>query len=220
MMSRSPNRFEEPRGLLGRLAARLMARMGRPFTALATEKLELSPSDQVLEIGFAHGDLSARIARVTREGAVAGVDPSADMVAFAAKRHRALVRSGRLSFREGTVSKIPFEDAHFDRAVGLNTVYFWPDVPSDLAEIRRVMKPGGRLLIGFRVARPKDSNEPYVARNGGASRPSKRTIEQLRSECEQAGFVDATAVTKAFGRSLLGRYEAGMVIADVPGEAS
>ena len=150
---------------------------------------------------------------------MAGVDPSPDMVAFASKRHQQLRESGRLSFHEGTVSKVPFEDGQFDRAVSLNTVYFWPDLQSDLAEIRRVLKPGGRLLIGFRVARTKDG-EPVVARNGGTSRPSDLTLEQLRAHCEQAGFVDSTAITKNLGRSLVGRYEAGMLVANVPGEPS
>ena len=216
MSNSRKNPFVEPRGFLGRMAARLMARGGRPFTELATETLELSPSHRVLEIGFAHGELSASIARVTTAGTVAGVDPSRDMVAFASKRHRRLCESGRLAFGEGTVSRIPQADEEFDRAVSLNTVYFWPDLASDLAELRRVLKPGGKLLIGFRVSRANKGSEPFVAVNGGTTKPSKRTVEQLRTECEEAGFESVTAITEDFGLSWIGRFEAGMVVAERP----
>ncbi|TMJ13453.1 MAG: class I SAM-dependent methyltransferase [Alphaproteobacteria bacterium] len=47
---------------------------------------------------------------------------------------------------------LPFPDSAFDAAVSLNSLYFWPDVPAAFAELARVVRPGGRLAVGFEPA--------------------------------------------------------------------
>lgn len=55
----------------------------------------------------------------------------------------------RADFREGSVEAIPFEAATFGKVCTVNTVYFWSSLDAGFAEIRRVLAPCGRVLIGF-----------------------------------------------------------------------
>src|SRR5919204_412524 len=72
-----------------------------------------------------------------------------------APRDRAHLGSGagsgarRLDLRVGSVERLPFPDASFDHAVGVNTVAVWPDLEAGLRELHRVLRPGGRLLLGW-----------------------------------------------------------------------
>jgi len=83
---------------------------------------------------------------VTR-GHVAGVDYSRAMVAAASRRNRRAIRDGRVELQYGEAAQLPFADAAFDKAYGIHTIYFWPDAPAGLKELRRVMRPGGLLVI-------------------------------------------------------------------------
>jgi len=53
-----------------------------------------------------------------------------------------------VDLRVGASSRIPFPNAAFDRALAVNALYFWSDPAVDLGEIRRVLKPGGKLVLG------------------------------------------------------------------------
>ncbi|HET9537694.1 MAG TPA: methyltransferase domain-containing protein [Mesorhizobium sp.] len=55
----------------------------------------------------------------------------------------------RGDFREGSVVAIPFEAATFGKVCTVNTVYFWSSLDAGFAEIRRVLAPCGRVVIGF-----------------------------------------------------------------------
>lgn len=186
-MSLASRAFEQPRGLPGRFGATLMAWMGRPMREWALELLEPEPGHHVLEIGPAHGALIEQMTAAVPDLKVTAVEPSPDMIAMASRRNRALVEEGRLEFHEARISAIPCADASFDRVVTTHTVYFWPDLQQDLAEVVRVMRPGGRLVIGFKATRD-DSGEWCVAVNGGTSTPSTLTISALRDRCASAGL--------------------------------
>jgi ubiquinone/menaquinone biosynthesis C-methylase UbiE len=55
--------------------------------------------------------------------------------------------SGRVEVLHGSVSSMPFSDAAFDFVTAVENYYFWPDIATDLTEVRRVMKPNGQLVI-------------------------------------------------------------------------
>jgi arsenite methyltransferase len=124
-----------------------MNRHNATMNAFAVRQLGLKPSDRVLEIGFGGGvNLPALIAGAAFVG---GADRSRDVVAWAAARFSAAVQSGRAEFREGSVEAIPFAAAAFDKVCTVNTVYFWQSLDAGLAEIHRVLRPGGSVVIGF-----------------------------------------------------------------------
>ncbi|MBI5284392.1 MAG: methyltransferase domain-containing protein [Chloroflexi bacterium] len=152
------SQFQDPTGIAGRIAGRLMAVTNGGMNRFALEMLHPGRADAVLEIGYGPGTMIALLARNAPAGFVAGVDPSATMLAQARARNRAAVREGRVELKLGSVSAIPYGDARFDAAVSVNTIYFWPDGPIDVREVRRVLKPGGMLVLTFRVQQTEDGH--------------------------------------------------------------
>ena len=52
-----------------------------------------------------------------------------------------------MEIRQASVSALPYRDATFHLVTAVETHYFWPDLAADLAEVRRVLRPGGRFLL-------------------------------------------------------------------------
>lgn len=139
-----------PHGLLGHAIARIMARETRPENLASIELLDPQPSDDVLEIGSGHGRNLPLIAAQTVDGLVAGVDHSKVMIDVARRHNRALVRQGRVVLMQAASDRIPYCGARFDRVLSVHTVYFWPEPSRHLTEMMRLLRPGGRAVVGFR----------------------------------------------------------------------
>jgi arsenite methyltransferase len=139
--------LSRPHGLFGRVIVRLMNRHNANINAFALHQLALTPDDRVLEIGFGGGPLLERI--VDSSAFVGGLDRSTYAVQRARARLKSAVRDGRAEFREGNVESIPFATASFTKICTVNTIYFWKSLDAGFAEIRRVLRPGGRIAIGF-----------------------------------------------------------------------
>ena len=71
------------------------------------------------------------------------------MVEQARTRNVAAVQSGHVELQRGSVESLPFEDNHFDKVLTINSMQVWPDGVVGLKEIRRVMKSGARIALGF-----------------------------------------------------------------------
>jgi ubiquinone/menaquinone biosynthesis C-methylase UbiE len=134
--TRSP--FVLPSGLRGRLAGRFMFWTNRQDEVVAL--LGVRPGEDVLEIGYGPGAMIRRLAG-TAAGRVCGVDPSPEMRKMARKH------APRADLRLGTAADTGFGDAEFDCVVSVNNVGIWPDLEAGLDELRRVTRPGGRVVI-------------------------------------------------------------------------
>lgn len=141
------NQYGHPTGVVGRWLGAKMVREHAPETAWTISLLDLKPEDNVLELGFGAGKAVELVADKTIKGYVAGVDISQTMVRSASRRNARGIRAGRVSLLEGDLTNLPFEDSKFDKVFTIQTIYFWPDLPGALAEICRVLKPGGTLVI-------------------------------------------------------------------------
>jgi ubiquinone/menaquinone biosynthesis C-methylase UbiE len=107
----------------------------------------ISKDATILDIGCGGGRTVSKLAAAACEGKVYGVDYSEASVA-ASKRTNALgVQQGRVEIRQASVSELPFPDDTFDLATAVETHFFWPNLPADMGEIRRVLKPGGTLIL-------------------------------------------------------------------------
>ena len=111
------------------------------------EALRLAPGERVLDIGSGPGMLACEMAEVVGEhGRVHGVDVSASMLAIARGRP-APGGSAPMEYVEADALAVPFADATFDAAVSTQVYEYVEDMPAALAEARRVLRPGGRLLV-------------------------------------------------------------------------
>ena len=124
-----------------------MNRGNAELNAFAVEQLALASRDRVLEVGFGGG--VALKSLLQKADQVSGIDRSEDAVKAARKRFGREVGTGRAEFRSGAVEALPFAEAAFDKALSVNTVYFWSSLDGGLAEIARVLKRDGRIAVGF-----------------------------------------------------------------------
>jgi SAM-dependent methyltransferase len=141
--------FARPSGWIGRtLIAPWLDRISVDMNRVALEQLKLDRTDHVLEVGFGGGGLLALMLRA-KIARVHGIDISSAVVDRAAKRFAKDVRSGQLRLSEGSVEAIPLGNGAVDKAVSVNSLYFWKDLPRAMGELARVVRPGGRLVLCF-----------------------------------------------------------------------
>jgi ubiquinone/menaquinone biosynthesis C-methylase UbiE len=142
----------DARGPLGRIIAFIMAYETRAQNRQAMAALEIRNGDNVVDVGCGPGGSLSALSEMTPEGLVVGVDPSQLMAEIAANRIRRLIGAGRADVAVAPVEKLPFVDESFDKALCVHVLYFWPELQPALAEIARVLKPGGRLALLFRTS--------------------------------------------------------------------
>jgi SAM-dependent methyltransferase len=159
----TPNRFAAlPAGLLGRTGGRLMRLLNR---GQQREVLGLVPATtgalDAVEVGPGPGVLLALLAARPDVRRVVGVEPSADMRLLAVRANAAGIAAGRVEVRPGSAAATGLPDACADLVVTVNTVSIWPDLDAGAAELRRLLRPGGRLLVSWHGGR-----EPARATRG------------------------------------------------------
>ena len=112
---------------------------------LVRAALGAQAGDRVLDVGCGPGFYVTELLEVVgRDGLIVGVDVSADMLAVAAKRAG---RHDNVEFHEADATSLPVADASFDRALAVQVLEYVPDVSAALAELRRALRPGGRVLV-------------------------------------------------------------------------
>ncbi|MEL6235303.1 MAG: methyltransferase domain-containing protein [Pseudomonadota bacterium] len=106
------------------------------------DRLALTRGANVLDVGAGNGIMAQEMLDIVGpEGRVDGIDSAEAMVAMA----RVLCPGGR--FRTGSAASLPFEAAAFDAVTTAQVLCFVDDRPAALAEMHRVLRPGGRLVI-------------------------------------------------------------------------
>ena len=196
----------KPSGLLGQIVARVMAKETAGANDIALQLLQLQADDAVLEIGFGHGETLARAASVVSRGHLCGLDFSPLMLRHATRRPRRVVAEKRVEFHLGSSDQLPFDGESFNKVLSVHTIYFWKAPLDHLAEARRVLKPGGRFVLGFRPA-----EDPGFR----ASFPSE--IYHIRPEAEIAKLaVDAGFEVIDLSRHTRGGLQFSYVVATRP----
>jgi ubiquinone/menaquinone biosynthesis C-methylase UbiE len=139
-----------PHGLLGRGVALFLNRGNRRAVAAAVQATQIEPGGVAADLGFGGGvGLGLLLDRVGDDGLVHGVEISEDMLRRARSRFAAHVEAGRLRLTDGSLTAMPLDDNSVDAAITVNTIYFVPDLDAICAELARVLRPGGRVVVGI-----------------------------------------------------------------------
>jgi arsenite methyltransferase len=116
--------------------------------AATLDALALQAGERVVDVGSGPGLLAAEMAaQVGSAGRVVGLDLSDSMLTLSRQRYADLAVSSCLSFLKADAVRLPFPDNMFDVAVSTQVYEYVPDVPAALADVYRVLRPGGRVLI-------------------------------------------------------------------------
>ena len=113
--------------------------------AIVRRALAAAPGENILDVGCGPGFYCLELAgEVGSGGGVVGVDSSEPMLKLAARRCEGLEQ---VRFEQGDALSLPVADESFDAALSVQVLEYVPDATAALAEIRRAIRPGGRVLI-------------------------------------------------------------------------
>lgn len=110
--------------------------------------IPLCPGARILDAGSGSGFMARKLAARDPQGSVVGIDLSGDFVTYA-QRRAADEGLANVSFRQGDLQALPFEAASFDIVWSHLVLFFVPRPEVAIAEFRRVLKPGGKLIVAL-----------------------------------------------------------------------
>jgi demethylmenaquinone methyltransferase/2-methoxy-6-polyprenyl-1,4-benzoquinol methylase len=115
----------------------------------AIRAVQFSPGSQGLDVGCGIGNITSILAKsVAPAGHVTGIDISSEMVAHATEAAERAGLSEQLSYRQGDMKDLPFDDNTFDWTWSVDCVGYAPVEPLPIIkELMRVVKPGGRITF-------------------------------------------------------------------------
>ena len=171
-----------PRGRMGRMMLRFMNFGHAPLTNWGLSLLSFQDQMTMLDIGCGGGATLQRLLKRSKKAKVYGIDISEESVAKA-KKINADVLDKQVFVTQGSAEKLPYDDGMFDVITAVETVYFWPNLPHCLKEVRRVLKPGGRFAIMIEVL---DSDSVWTNVVEGMTAYSPDELQKMLNE---AGFI-------------------------------
>jgi ubiquinone/menaquinone biosynthesis C-methylase UbiE len=150
LLSTVAGQLGRPHGILSPFVARVLNRGNERAIAAAADSAEIPRGAVAADIGFGGGvGLQLLLDRVGDTGVVHGIEIADDMLGRAGSRFGRDVRSGRLRLSSGSLTELPLDDNSVDALITINTVYFVSELDAACAELTRVLRPGGRAVIGI-----------------------------------------------------------------------
>lgn len=133
---------QKPTGWLGRFVLWRMNSGHSWLTDWGLAHVSIDKHDTILDVGCGGGRTVHKLAAAT-QGKVYGVDFSEESVAASKRTNACWIEMGRVEILNGSVSRFPFQDSTFDLVTAVETHFWWPNLPSDMREVFRGLKPGG-----------------------------------------------------------------------------
>ena len=170
-----------PEGALGRVMLSFMNYTHAPLTNWGLKLVDVQDGWTMLDVGCGGGFTIRRLLKRSKDAQVYGIDISEESVAKARKVN-AEVLDKQVFVTLGSAEKLPYEDGKFNLVTAVETVYFWPNLPNCLQEVRRVLKSGGKFAILVEVV---DSDSKWTNVVEGMTAYSPEDLKKLLNE---AGF--------------------------------
>jgi ubiquinone/menaquinone biosynthesis C-methylase UbiE len=153
--------FGKPTGTFGRFVGWLMSFKNNDRVEWTYEKLQLRPTDTLLEIGYGPGVTLKKVANSLTSGFIAGIDHSEIMLEQASRRNKEHIENAKVRLECGTVWDLKYPKNYFDTIYGSNVHFFWKNPAEEFRQLVTLLKPGGRLVMVFqpRLAKAKTDDE-------------------------------------------------------------
>lgn len=156
----------------------------------------IGKQDTILDVGCGGGRTLSKLAAIAAQGKIYGIDHSTESVAMATRTNKQWIALARVEVRQASVSRLPFPEGAFDVVTAVETHFWWPALPTDLREVLRVLKPGGRLIVIAEVYKGAEAftskaAEKYAQKTGMAL----LSVEEHRELFTSAGYSDVQLVT-------------------------
>ena len=171
-----------PEGSLGHAMLCFMNYTHAPLTNWGLKLVQVKDGWTMLDVGCGGGFTIRRLLNRSKDAHVYGIDISEESVTKA-KKVNAEVLNKQVFVTQGSAERLPYNNEIFDLVTAVETVYFWPNLPDCLQEVRRVLKPGGKFAIMVEVV---DSDSKWTSVVEGMT---AYTPEQLEALLVDAGFV-------------------------------
>ena len=175
-----------PSGPLGWVSSHwVMPRLHGPIYPLMAEALDLRPEDELLEVACGSGVFLAHHAADV--SFVAGLDLSDLQIDLARQRLAERISVGSAEIVKGDAVELPWEAERFSAVTCMGSMEAFPEPASALAEMLRVLRPGGRAAVamGWRVPEGTGTHQAF----GGMWVWNEADVRRL---VEDAGFVDVS----------------------------
>jgi ubiquinone/menaquinone biosynthesis C-methylase UbiE len=188
------NQLRKPSKAVGRLFLKNMNQRHSAVTDWGLRQVQIGEQRAIIDVGCGGGRTLAKLAGLAPNARIVGVDFAAGSIAESRAHNAALIAAGRVEVIEASVSQLPGPAGQFDLATAVETHYYWPDLVANLAEIRRVLRPGGTLVLIAETYR--DMRLGWViALTMALLRASVLTAEEHQQRLLQAGFTDIQVTT-------------------------
>ena len=188
--ARASRQCRKPSDRAGQAVLHRMNASHAGVTAWGLGHVEIGTDFSILDVGCGGGRTIDRLTSMAPNGKVFGIDYSEESVAVASETNTHSIASGRVQVQLGTVSQLPFPDATFDLVTAVETHYYWPNLPADVREVMRVLRPGGTFLIIAETYRGRRNDWMYRPTMQLVLHAAYLTPDQHRALLVDAGYED------------------------------
>src|SRR5215467_5843278 len=195
---RPATQCQKPTGAFGRFTLWRMNKSHSKLTDWGLSHISIKPNFTILDVGCGGGRTIFKLAARAANGKVCGIDYSAASVAFSQKLNALSIAAGRVHIEQASVSQLPFPDNTFDIVTAVETHFWWPDLPTDLCEVLRVLKPGGTLVVIAEIYKGATTKTAQLAENVlPLSGLKLLSVNEHRAVFTNAGYKDVQIIEES-----------------------
>lgn len=178
------NQFEVPKGVLGKLAGKIMYFENQKINKWSITKLQIKEKDHILEIGYGPGYGIKTMMSSHSQITIDGIDLSEKMHEEAMKKNRKWIETGKVYLSTGDVVNYQPEQ-HFDKVISVNNYPLW-DLPiRSLKHLYNLMNSNGRIVL---TVQPREE--------GSTDTTAVELGKKITSDLQQAGFTNTEVFYK------------------------
>lgn len=142
--------LKKPTGEIGLKVGENMNSSNNQIYDFLLSTIDIKDNSKILEIGFGNGKFISKFFDINPKIHLTAIDFSDIMCSEAKNNNKEFIDDDKLVIKCEDSLDMSFPNDSFDKVVAINTIYFWDAIDSHLLSIKRVLKKGGQLIIGYR----------------------------------------------------------------------